>query len=120
MHNIGSIAEAKELYLRILELDPGFTDALNNLGVICIHEKEYLSARKYFEKAVVLKPRYPILYYNLACLLSIGGETEESMMYLKKAISLDQSVAEWARKDTDLESLRRVHEFKEIIERGFN
>jgi hypothetical protein len=53
-------------------------------------------------------------------LLSVRGETEESIMYLKKAMSLDQAVREWAKKDTDLKSLRGIPEFEEIIEKGFN
>ena len=117
-HRAGNIAEAKELYLASLKLDPGYTDALNNLGLIFIHEKDYPTGRKYLEKAVRIKPGYALPYYNLACLLSIDNEIEESLMYLKKAMSLDHTIREWAEKDTDLENLRVIPEFKELVEGG--
>ncbi|MBN2061315.1 MAG: hypothetical protein JW882_12955 [Deltaproteobacteria bacterium] len=117
-HNTGRMSEAKDLYLKILELDPGYTDALNNLGVISIHEKEYTNARKYLEKAVLLKPGNAIPYYNMACLLSIEGDTEASIMYLKNAVSMDEAVRDWARKDIDLGKLRGISDFEKIIEAG--
>lgn len=119
-HKAGNIAEARELYLRCLELDPGYTDALNNLGVISIHEKEYSAARRYLEKAALLRPEHAAPYYNLACLFSICGEAGEGIKYLKKAVSLDQTVRGWARKDTDLKTLREVSEFEKIVEGDFN
>jgi tetratricopeptide (TPR) repeat protein len=114
-HTEGKLQQAKILYLESLKQDPGFLDSLNNLGIIYISGKDYENGRKYLEKAIRLKPEYPDPYYNLACLFSITGETGKSLEYLKKAVSLDSKVIEWAKKDTDLENLREIEEFKEII-----
>ena len=90
-------------------------DALNNLGVIYIRDKDYLAAQRSFEKAIRLKPGHVDPHYNLACLHAIKGEVKQSLAHLKKAVSLDHSARDWARRDTDLTNLRGVSEFEEII-----
>jgi tetratricopeptide (TPR) repeat protein len=111
----GRFQEAKRLYEETLSVDPDYVDALNNLGVIHIHDKNYSAARAIFAKAIRLKPDYVDSYYNLACLHALKGELTQGLSQLKKAASLDQSVKEWARTDSDLQNLRGVPEFEEII-----
>lgn len=114
-HKKGRLEEARRLYEETLQLDPGYVDALNNLGVIFIGKKDYAAARRNLEKAVRLKPKYAEPFYNLACLNAIKGDVELALAQLKKAVSLNPTVRDWARKDTDLENLRHLPEFKEII-----
>jgi tetratricopeptide (TPR) repeat protein len=114
----GRLQEAKRLYEETLRLDPDYLDALNNLGVIQIHDKNYSAARAFFAKAIRLKSDYVDAYYNLACLHALNGKLTQSLSHLKKAVSLDQSVKDWARRDTDLQNLRRVPEFEEIIRKN--
>jgi len=109
--------EAKKVYQEALGIDPGHVDTLNNLGVLFLNDKDYLAAQISFEKAIRLKPGYVDPYYNLACLHAIKGETRQGIEYLEKAISLDNSVRDWAQKDTDLENLRVLPEFMEIMTR---
>ncbi|MBW2609590.1 MAG: tetratricopeptide repeat protein [Deltaproteobacteria bacterium] len=115
LHKNSQIQEAKKVYQQALRLDPGHVDVLNNLGVLYIYDKEYQAAQRSFEKAIRLKPGHVDPYYNLACLHAIRGETRQGIEYLKKAVSLDHSVRDWAQRDTDLENLRVLPEFKEII-----
>ena len=114
-HKIGRLKDARRLYQKALMLDKGHVYTLNNLGVIYIQEGNYSEARKSLENAVRLKPEYVDPYYNLACLHALKGEVRESLRHLKTAVSLDRSVREWARKDTDLQNLRGVPGFQEII-----
>lgn len=114
-HKEGRLEEAKRLYEETLRLDPGHVDSLNNLGVIFIRKRDYLSAQRNLEKAVRLKPRYAEPYYNLACLNAITGDAKKAMAYLQKAASLDPTVRDWAQRDADLETLRQLPEFKELI-----
>jgi tetratricopeptide (TPR) repeat protein len=114
-HKEGRLEEAKRLYEETLQLDPGYVDALNNLGVIFIGERDDVAARRSLEKAVRLKPRYAEPFYNLACLNAIRGDIKLALAQLKKAVSLDPTVRDWARKDTDLDSLRHLPEFRELI-----
>jgi len=114
-HKRGRLKDAKRFYQEALRLDPSFVDALNNLGVLYIRDKDYTAAQRSFEKAIQLQPGYVDSYYNLACLYAIKGEAGQSLDHLKKATSLDREAKDWARKDTDLENLRGLPEFEEII-----
>jgi tetratricopeptide (TPR) repeat protein len=114
----GRLQEAKRVYEETLSLDPDYVDALNNLGVIHIYDKNYSAARALFAKAIRLKSDYVDSYYNLACLHALNGEVSQSLVHLKKAVSLNQSVKDWARRDTDLQNLRLVPEFEEIIRKN--
>lgn len=114
-HKIGRLRDAKRLYRETLRLDPGYVDALNNLGVLFIHERNFNAARRNFEKAIRLKPENVDPYYNLACVCAVTGDTKMGLTYLKRAVSLDKSAIDWARKDADLQKLRGLSEFKKII-----
>ncbi|MBW1740113.1 MAG: tetratricopeptide repeat protein [Deltaproteobacteria bacterium] len=114
-HKRGRLQEAKRLYEEVLSLKPDYVDALNNLGVIHIQTKNYLVAQNDFEKAIRLKPSYVDPHYNLACLHALKGEVTQCLAYLKEAVSLDPSVKEWARMDTDLHGVYGMPEFEEII-----
>lgn len=111
----GRLQEARRLYEETLNRNPDYVDALNNLGVIHIHDKRYAEAQSSFKKAIGLKPDYVDPYYNLACLHAIKGEVTQSLGYLKKAVSLDPSAKDWAQKDTDLTNLHGVREFERIV-----
>lgn len=111
----GRILEAKKLYEAVITLDPGYLEALNNLGVIYIHDNDFNAAREILNKAVRLNPSYVEPYYNLACLYAVKGDIGQGLDYLKKAISLDENVKEWARKDTDLQGLKASKEFNRIL-----
>ena len=113
-HKRGRLRDAKRMYQEALRLHPGYVDALNNLGVIFIHDRNFIEARRSFEKAIRLQPGNVDPYYNLACVCAVMGETKMSLTYLKKAVSLDRSAIDWARKDADLQKLRGLSEFKKI------
>lgn len=111
----GRLKDAKRLYEEALKFDSHHVDALNNLGVVYLHDKDYSAAQRKFEAITRLKPGDADPYYNLACLHALKGEQRQSLAYLKKAISLNSLVRTWAKTDTDLDSLRRTPEFEEII-----
>ena len=106
---------SRRLYQETLKADPGYVEALNNLGVIFIHEKNYDAAQQNFEKAIRVKPEYVDPYYNLACVYALMGDTKPGIAHLKRAASLDREVVKWAREDTDLKNLRGVPEFEDMI-----
>jgi tetratricopeptide (TPR) repeat protein len=115
LYNEGRLQESKKVYETVIALDPGYIEALNNLGVIYIQEKNFDAAGKTFEKAVRLKPSYVESYYNLACLYAIKGDGSKGLKYLEKAISLDANVREWAMNDSDLKGLKASDEFKRLV-----
>ena len=115
LQKMNRLEEARRLYHKALMLDPGHVYALNNLGVIYIQKGNYLRAQKSLENAIQQKPEYVDPYYNLACLYALKGEAMKSLAQLKRAVSLDESVSEWARRDRDLQNLRGMPGFEEIM-----
>jgi tetratricopeptide (TPR) repeat protein len=113
----GRLRDAKRLYGEALKIDPGYVDALNNLAVIYMHEKNLSAAQRNLEKAIRLKPSVVDPYYNLACVFAIRGELVKSLSHLKKAVSMDRSVKLWARNDADFKNVRETPGFKDIIGR---
>ncbi|UCH08274.1 MAG: tetratricopeptide repeat protein [Deltaproteobacteria bacterium] len=114
-HRIGRLGDARGFYEKALMLDPGSVRALNDLGVLHMQGRNYLEAQKNLEHAIQLKPDYVDAYYNLACLHALKGEKTESLTHLKKAVSLDAAVRQWAQEDRDLQTLKGEPEFQEII-----
>ena len=114
-HKKGRLKDAKRLYKETLRIDPGYVDALNNLAVIYMREKNFLEARRNLEKAIRLKPENVDPYYNLACLYAMKGEATKSLAHLRKAVSLDKSVRRWAQKDADFNNVRGNPEFRGIV-----
>lgn len=115
LHRNGRLEEAKEFYKKVLVLDSNSVNALNDLGVAYMQGREYMEAQKSFEHAIQQKPDYVDAHYNLACLYALQGEKMRSLNHLKKAISLDPSVQEWAEKDRDLQNLKAQPEFQDIL-----
>jgi tetratricopeptide (TPR) repeat protein len=115
LYRQGRLQNAEKLYKDILRLDPTFSNALNDLGVIYIQKKNFSEAKECFEKAIQLQPDAVEPYYNLACLHSIKGELQEGLMKLNQAIALNPAVKEWVKNDTDLVNLRGAPDFKDLI-----
>jgi tetratricopeptide (TPR) repeat protein len=111
----GRLRDARSFYQKSLVLDPENVKAVNNIGVTFLQERDFTEARKSLEEAVRLKPDYVDPYYNLACLYAIQGDTKRGLEYLRKAVSLDGSVREWALTDSDLKALRGLPEFEEVV-----
>jgi hypothetical protein len=68
--------------------------------------------KKYAEAAAVLREGMaaggggPGLHYNLACFLSLAGETDEALEELRIAIDGDESFRELAKNDGDFDPIR--------------
>lgn len=114
-HKKGRLQDAKRLYRETLRIDPGHVDALNNLAVIYLHEKNFPAAQRSFEKAIRLRPENVDPHYNLACLYSLKGEITKSLAHLRRALELDKSAIQWALKDSDLDNLRGNPGFESIV-----
>ncbi|MHA2158543.1 MAG: TPR end-of-group domain-containing protein [Candidatus Thorarchaeota archaeon] len=53
--------------------------------------------------------------YNLGCYNCLTGRIEDALDYLDKAFEKDDSMREWAKEDSDLESLRTDKRFQKLM-----
>jgi tetratricopeptide (TPR) repeat protein len=105
---LGSFADA-------ILLDPNRADFHGGQGLVYYRMRRYSEATRSFEKAVRLDPEDPTTRYNLACVLALSGQKEESIGTLWEAVALDPRLQQTAARDTDFASLRGEPKFREII-----
>jgi hypothetical protein len=60
-------------------------------------------------------PQYPLLAYNLACLESLTGRTDDAMRHLREAIEGSERFRDYAKGDTDLDAIREESGFHELV-----
>jgi mannose-6-phosphate isomerase-like protein (cupin superfamily) len=60
-------------------------------------------------------PPHGAIYYNTACFEARAGRTELALTHLRRGVELSPHLAELARTDDDLESLREFPSFTEIV-----
>ncbi len=66
---------------------------------------------------VCLQPASPLAWYNLACSLSLTGQTDEAFEALEKAIALGYADAEWMQEDDDFAPIRSDPRFGRLLAR---
>ena len=113
--NEGNLMEAKELYRKLIKIDPRNVQALNNLGVIYLARNNYKWASIRLRDALAIKPDYVDAHYNLACLYSRKGDLTRSFRHWKKAADLNPEVRRWTKNDTDLRELSKLPAFHNLL-----
>ena len=72
------------------------------------------AARDTLDEALEAHPESAAVRYELACLAATGGDADGALDRLAEAIELDPGVAEYARGDEDLASLRGDERFEAL------
>jgi tetratricopeptide (TPR) repeat protein len=116
----GKLAQAKNLYEKVIKIDRRNVRAFNNLGVIYMGQKDYKRAIKYFNDALNVNNKYVDAHYNLACLYAQKKDTAQSLVYLKNAIEFNPEARQWATSDSDLKALHGLPEFIRLMEKSKN
>ncbi|MBN2283535.1 MAG: tetratricopeptide repeat protein [Deltaproteobacteria bacterium] len=111
----GDLLKAEVTYRKVLEIDPTFSRALNNLGVIAMAGNRNAEALMLFERAREAGKGYVDPAYNMACLYARMGRVGDAMENLKEAVRLDESVLQWAQTDPDLAKLRSTVDYREYF-----
>ena len=53
--------------------------------------------------------------YNLGCFYALNGYKQEAIAKVKEAFEIKPDLAEWAKQDSDLDALRDMAEYKELV-----
>ena len=81
--------EAKQLYKKVLELNPKIKEAEFNLGVIHEILSENEEAVKCYQRVLNTDPKHIFTYNNLGLIFNKLGKYRTSINYFNKAISLN-------------------------------
>jgi tetratricopeptide (TPR) repeat protein len=84
-------------------------------GVFKINQGDYPGAVKVLEKALEFKEKEGLVYYLLADVHCLMGQTDAALDYLKKAIQKDRTVTVLAQNEPDFEPLWEDKKFKLIV-----
>jgi hypothetical protein len=76
---------------------------------------EHEAVAERLRKVVDENPQYALLYYNLACLESLTGKTDEAMVHLRRSIEMSERFRDYAKGDSDLDALREDPAFEELV-----
>jgi tetratricopeptide (TPR) repeat protein len=88
-HQEGKLDIAQELYNQTLKINPGHSQALNNLAVIFTNLKEYQKAKDCYKKAIESDPNYADAHNNLGVVFKDLGENQKAKDCYIKAIELN-------------------------------
>jgi tetratricopeptide (TPR) repeat protein len=72
------------------------------------------AARKVLNEGRRAHPQSPSIAYAFACVEALGGNRDRALAELRSALDREPELAEWAAKDSDLESLRGDPEFEKL------
>ena len=88
-YNQKEFSKAIQAYQKVIELDPTYVEAYNNLGIIYQMAGDVDRAFGAYQKATEINPRYEKGYNNLGILLLLRGRDEEALEAFKKALAIN-------------------------------
>jgi tetratricopeptide (TPR) repeat protein len=96
LSEMGIYSEAKEVYLRLLELDPDNAQAHSNLGLVYKDDGDIDSAISHFNRALEIDPKSYHAYVNRAnCYFTLQGY-ENAITDAKRALAIKNNGREAA------------------------
>jgi len=90
-------------------------DASAFLAMALARAKRSDEARQEIRRALKLEPERADIAYNAACAYSLIGDTALALQWLETAVERGYLELWWARVDPDLDPLRELSRFKEIM-----
>lgn len=82
-------AEAKNILLQAIELDPKFGPAYNHLGWLYdLKFRDYAKSEEMYKKALELSPTYIPIYVNYSIVLNLLGKYDELKTLIEKGLAM--------------------------------
>ena len=124
-NNLGMVAmkqgqpeDAIPYFSAAVKTKPDNWNARINLGIALSQMGRKAEAIEQYREVVRNEPDYnPSLYYNIACYYAVAGQLIRGMEWLEKAVSHGYDNWELIRSDPDLQNLRGLPEYRDLISR---
>ena len=79
------------------------------------NEGDYDRAIEIVSEGLEHWPEHPTMLYQLSCYHALAGRNEEAIGYFERAVARSPDLADWARGDHDLDSIRDHPRFRELV-----
>lgn len=109
--------EALRKLRKHLQLNPDDVRALQLIATHTANDGNADEAREYLDRIFELSPSDTGVLYNSACAYAVLGDVDRSLEFLDRALSQGQHLYDWAKNDSDFESLRDNPRFQELLAR---
>ncbi len=90
-YNEKEFSKAIQAYQKVIELDPAYVEAYNNLGIIYQLMGDVEKASAAYRKSTEINPRYEKGYNNLGILLLLKGRYDEALAAFEKALAVNSN-----------------------------
>jgi tetratricopeptide (TPR) repeat protein len=87
--NQGRIDEGMEYCLKAVQMNPNFSESLNNLGVAFADKGQFDKAIENYHKAIQINPDFAESLNNLGVALAAKGRPDEAIENYRKAIKIN-------------------------------
>jgi TolB-like protein/Flp pilus assembly protein TadD len=84
-------------------------------GLVALGEVE--KGLAWARRAVDMGPDDPMLLYNVACIFSLAGRTDEALDYVEASVANGMRFREWLAHDSNLDSIRDTPRFQAVMAR---
>jgi type IV pilus biogenesis/stability protein PilW len=84
-----NFAGAAQAYEKVIELEPNYVEAYNNLAIVYQEMGDWEKARSTYQKSVEINPQYGKAHNNLGILLYLQERYEESIEAFQKALAVN-------------------------------
>lgn len=110
-HQQGHLAQAEELYKKVLASSPEQADAWHLLGVLAYQCGKHQEALQLINRAIAIQPEQAVFYSSLGNVLRALNQTEDALSNYDRAIALNSRYAEaYSNRGSALQDLARYEE----------
>ncbi len=113
----GALRRGLQVIEKHLELNPDDVRALYLGGIALVAIGDHVRALEWAGRALSLDPEDSGVLYNVACVYSLEGKTDEALTCLDKAVRNGFGHREWLENDSDLDPLRGDSRFEALLKR---
>jgi tetratricopeptide (TPR) repeat protein len=114
LEEVNKYEQALNAYNKATSLDTANSDAWQNKAGLLAKTNKLDEAIYSYTRAIHLSPGVAVFIYNRGCAYCRKGDKAKAIADLKKAISMNPSFKESARKDEDFKSLWDDEDFKKL------